>query len=188
MGKPAGQQLAVEAKQQELDIMKQNQAQFQEIFKSIQPYAQSMMGLGFTPEQFMKSPLGQSLLAQVLPQIAKGYKQGRQNVIEGGGASGQFGGGTLAGPLAMLARGEAGDISSLYQNAPLQGLNIGMQGLNALTGQQAALNPLGWGSASSGTQVPQGTFWSQGLGSALGKLAVNVGTMGASKLFGGSNY
>lgn len=184
MPKPAGQDIKVQTMEAEKRIMEQNQAQSQAAYEQVKPFYSAMLQLGLKPEEFMNSALGQGLLAQMLPALNKTYGQARNNLVEGAGAAGQFGGGTLAGPLAGLGRAQAGDLSSLYQQLPFQAVNLGLQGAAGLTQQQQILNPLGWGSEVGSAQIPQGTFWSEGLGKAIGQLGVNIGTMGASKLMG----
>lgn len=173
MGKPRGQQGSLDASKQAQDMAKQNYAQQQEIYKQISPLATSLMGLGISPEDFMKSSLGQAILGQQRAGISNEFDAARTNLTEGLGATGMTGSGVGVGPMANLFGNEATMNANLIQGLPLTGLNLAMGGANMLQGQQAMLNPLGYQSAAIGGYqgTPQGGFWKQfteNFGSTLG--------------------
>ena len=173
MGRPKGQSESLAASKQAQEMAAREFELKNKIYQQISPLATSLMGLGISPEDFMKSSLGQAILGQQRAGISNEFDAARMNLTEGLGASGFTGSGVGVGPMANLFGQEAMMNANLIQQLPLTGLNLGMQGANILQGQQAMLNPLGFQSAAIGgyTNIPQGQ-WGKNIlgavGSALG--------------------
>lgn len=174
MGKPKGQDTALESQKWQLDQAKQQAAIQQQAYEQVKPYYSALLALGVDPANFGNTALGQSLISGQIQPIDKESQAAMQNIIEGGGATGQYGSGALAGPLANTQSQAALARSNVFQQMPQMALNLAGQGAAGLTGQQQIANPLGWaGATSSATNaIPHGGFWESfttNLGSSLGK-------------------
>ena len=118
---------------EELAIRKQ-------ILGLIVPFATQLMQLGIDPAKFISSPLGQSLLRPGREAIGKEFEQARTNLVDASSGRGfSPGSGQAIGPMANLFGQEATAQSSLVSQLPQQGLQLGLQGIGALTG----VNPSG---------------------------------------------
>lgn len=175
MGKPAGQDEAKQASVQSTQIAQDQLARQHKIDDLITPYLTALTGLGFSPDQFAQSPLGQSLLGQMRGGISSEFGAARQNLAEAMGSSGMAGTGVSAGPLGALWGRQAAANANLYQQLPQIGLGLGLQGINALQGQAASYNPMGWMQTGIGglNSLRQGGFWknfTESLGSSLGNV------------------
>lgn len=181
MGQPRGQEAAANASVAAEERSKKDQAIQEQILAQIRPFATSLMSLGIDPKQFMNSPLGQAILGQQRQGISQEFQGARNNLMENLGSSGLVGSGVGLGPLANLYGMEAQANSNIFNQMPLTGLNIGMQGAGLLSGQQRIFDPNpGSGQAIGGfNNLQQGGFGYQfanafgshlggGLGSAMG--------------------
>lgn len=173
MGKSSNQKQAeknnLAIQQQQLAALKDANAKQQQLFDLIKPFGQSALGIG------QDALAGKAPNAFLLPQtnaISSAFSQGRQNLTEALGRSGQAGSGISAGPLANMENDQAVASGNARLQAILQGLNVGFQGGNVLSGQQAVFNPNADASTatSAGNTVIQapGGFGQQLLGGILG--------------------
>lgn len=165
----------------QLEQQKRSMAIQQQAFQQIQPFANMLLQWGIDPAAFLASPQGQAMLAPIQESIGKDFSQARMNLLDAFGSSGQLGSGITAGPLANLTTDEIKAMTGAKQNLLGQGLNLGLQGGNLLSGQQAIFNPVQAGSA--GTIDPRMLSSPNILGSIFGGLA-GVATGGLSNIIG----
>lgn len=140
----------------------------------IKPFATALMSLGIDPKQFMNSPLGQAILGQQRQGISQEFQGARNNLMENLGSSGLVGSGVGLGPLANLYGMEAQANANIFNQMPITGLNLGMQGAGLLSNQQQIFNPNpASGQAIGGfNSLQQGGFgynFFNGLGASLGQ-------------------
>lgn len=183
MGKPAGQKEAKQESQNQANRANVEFQQKQADREKILPLASALMGLGIDPQTFLSSPLGQSILGTQRQGLSNEFDAARMNLIEGLGATGTFGSGVGTGPLANLFGQEALANSQLISQLPLTGLDLSLQGSNILQGQQAQLNPLGFGSSAIGgfNSLQQGQ-WGKNI---LGAAGAVLGGQSMGSLLGG---
>lgn len=190
MGKSRNQKqaeaLQLQTQQQAAATAAQNAALQMQIYQQIAPFADMLMKFGIDPIKFLQSPQGAALLAPVREQIGSSFDQSRMNLVDMmAGAGFSPGSGQSVGPLANMFSAEASAQSNALQNLIGQGLGLGMQGGNLLTGQQAVFNPNpAWGNSinagQSVIQAPVGPGW--GLASAaLGAAGTALGGFGAGR-------
>lgn len=181
---------AQQAQQEMLRRLGLDEEMRKQILEKIQPYldiGQQALG-GQVPQGLYNAQFGP---AQT--QITGGYDQARQNLFESLGASGGYGSGIGLGPMRSLETAQARDLGSASQqaslNALLQGLGLGQAGLGMLSGQQAGLNPLGFGgfgqqAASQVLGIDPSRYRRAGSG-LLGSLASAGAQAGLGSLTGG---
>ena len=127
------QQANVSAQQAELKLRK-------EAFGLVKPFTEMLLKLGVDPVKFLSTPLGVSLLMPGRTAIGKEFEAARSSLVDLIGSRGfSTGSGVATGPLASLFGQEAEQQSQLTAGLPLQAVNLGLQGVNALTGAGAQL-------------------------------------------------
>lgn len=135
----------------------------------IQPFGQQALGLG---QSALNGQVPNQFLLPILNSLHSSFSQGRQNLAEALGASGQQGSGISAGPLANMENDQSVAAGNARLQALLQGLNVGFQGANTLQGQEAIFDPNAAANsgANAGNTVIQapGGFGSQLLGGVIG--------------------
>jgi hypothetical protein len=190
MGEPKGQKESLAASAQATALSKQQQANQQKLYDQMAPYLQSLTGLGFDVNSFVNSPLGAALLAQQSGGISKEYGAARNLLAENLGSAGLTGSGVGIGPQANLLRGEASAQAGLRQQLPIQGLQLGMQGIQGLSSLYGMNNPTQ--ALSAGIQgyegVRQGGFWpafTGALGASLGGIGFGSSSGSQGTTFGG---
>lgn len=177
--KPKGQDTEIAAQKFALQQAQEKAAREQALYAQQKPYYDAMAALGIKPENFVNTSLGQSYKAALGAPISREFAASRNNMIEAGGASGQYGSGLMAGPINNNLIQEALANASVDQQLPQIAWNIGQQGLAGLAGQQQIANPLGWltGTAQATSAIPRGGFgeaFSQAAGNMLGS-SINKG-------------
>ena len=146
----------------------------------IQPFGQQALGFG---QSALQGQVPNQFLLPILNSLHSSFSQGRTNLAEALGASGQQGSGISAGPLANMENDQSVAAGNARLQALLQGLNVGFQGANVLQGQQGIFDPNA--AASTGTQAGQtviqapGGFGQQLLGGVI-SAAGQVGSGWAS--------
>lgn len=177
MPKPKGQEEGLQASKEQEARAAQEFQQKQQDREKILPLASALMSLGISPETFLQSPLGQSILGIQRQGLSSEFDAARGNLFESLGNSGFTGSGVGVGPLANLFSQEAMANSNLINQLPLTGLDLSLQGANILQGQQAMLNPLGFGSSAiSGFNSLQQGQWGKNILGAVGQAAGGVAT------------
>jgi hypothetical protein len=173
MGKSSNQKQAernnLAIQQAQLEELKKANAHREAIFNMLSPFGTSALNIG---SDALKGIAPNAFLLPQTNAISSAFNQGRQNLAEALGASGQSGSGISAGPLANMENDQAVASGNARLQAILQGLNVGFQGANALQGQQSIFDPNGL--AGTGTNAGQsviqapGGFGSQLLGGIIG--------------------
>lgn len=136
------------------------------IYAQIQPFAEMLIKAGIDPIKFLQTPQGAALLAPIRESIGNEFDQSRMNAYDFFAGSGfdPRGSGLAAGPMANMFSAEASAQGNALQDFFANSLNLGLQGTNALQGQQAVFNPgiTGGLSLQAGNQVinaPRGPGW-----------------------------
>jgi hypothetical protein len=169
MGKSKAQKQQEQIVQQQMDLAKQGQAQATNIYNTLAPFGQSLVGAGQQSAQGQPPPY---FLNSILPSIGSGFQQARQNLVDFLGKSGQgTESGIGAGPFANLQGEEANAHTDALTQAIMQGLNLGFQGSNVLSGQQSFFDPgrfLGGAGYSNTPLVQMPSFGKSILGGLIG--------------------
>ena len=172
--KNASEQLSLEQQKLSNQLLQSDIKRQEAIFQQIKPLADFLLAFGIDPVKFLSTPQGTALLAPQRAAIGQGFDQARTNLVDMLAGTGfSPGSGQGAGPLANLFGQEAGAQSDLLYKTIADSLNLGLQGGNLLTGQQAVFNPFqAGGIGSNAAQNIQASTLGQSLigaaGTALG--------------------
>lgn len=174
------QQLA----QRQQAMQEQNFALQNKIYGQVSPFAQGLLTMG---QNAQKGIAPDSFQLGTRNALASAFGGQRQNLADFLGQSGQGFSGLAAGPAANLGAQESTAIGQSYADALNQALGLGLQGSNALQGQQAIFNPVPYGQmATQGFQNYTQATPMQGFGATLGQSLLGAGIgAGASFLTGG---
>ncbi len=139
----------------------------------LQPFGQSALDFG---KSALEGKVPNQFLLPIVNSISDSFGQGRQNLAEALGRTGQSGSGISAGPLANMEADQARASGDARMNALLAALGIGFQGANTLSGQQAIFDPNSY--ANSATNAG-GSILNEprsGLGGAIAGGTASAGT------------
>lgn len=177
-------QIELQNAQLQQQIEKQNLAIQRQAYGQVSPFATSLLGAG---QNALKGQAPDYFQLGTRNAIASAFGQQRQNLADFLGKTGQGFGGLAAGPAANLGAQESTAIGQSQADAINQALGLGLQGSNALQGQQAIFNPSPYGGyAGQGFNNYVQATPMQGFGSVLGQSLLGAGiNAGASFLTGG---
>lgn len=185
-------QLSLQQQKDNLASQREELKLRKEAFSLIQPFTKALISLGLDPAKILSSPLGAALLMPGRTAIGQEFEAARQQLVDLLGSRGlSTGSGVGAGPLANLFGQEAQQQSQLVAGLPLQALNLGLQGANALTGAGAQLirpdisGQVALGAGQNVINAPPGFGQQLGLAAVKGGSAALGGLLGNPNLFGG---
>lgn len=179
-------QIELQNAQLQQQIEQQNLARQNQIYGQISPFATGLLGIG---QNAQRGIAPDSFQLGTRNAIASAFGQQRQNLADFLGRSGQGFGGLAAGPAANLGAQESTAIGQAQADAINQALGLGLQGSNALQGQQAIFAPQQYGGlAGQGFQNYLQATPMQGFGATLGQSLLGAGiNAGTTFLTGGLN-
>ena len=174
-------QLELQNAQMQQQIQQQNLALQKQVYGQISPFAGGLLNMG---SQAQKGIAPDYFQLGTRNALAGAFGQQRQNLTDFLGQSGQGFGGLAAGPAANLGAQESTAMGQSYADALNQALGLGLQGSNALQGQQAIFNPAPYGQmAGQGFNSYTQSTPMQGFGSNLLQSALAAGVGAATKAF-----